>query len=62
MLGSAEKRLGDARIESVTADMSTASWQGKGELPAVGARCRLKADSRTATPQAAKPAYPKATP
>lgn len=62
VLGSAEKRLGDARIESVTADMSTASWQGKGELPAVGARCRLKADSRTATPQAAKPAYPKATP
>lgn len=62
VLGSTEKRLGEARIESVTNEMSTASWQGKGELPAVGARCRLKADPQTAPPPAAPPAYPKATP
>ena len=62
VLGSTEKRLGEARIESVTNEMSTASWQGKGELPAVGARCRLKADPGTAPAPAAPPAYPMATP
>ena len=61
-LGTAEKRVGVARIDSVAANMSIASLQDGAAEAAVGARCRLLADAPAVSEPASPPAYPMATP
>lgn len=61
-LGTAETRIGVARIDSVSANMSVASLQDGAAEATIGARCRFLEDTAAVEDSTAPPAYPMATP
>lgn len=61
-IGTMERRLGTARIDSTAANMSIATLQENAQEAVIGARCRLLSDAPAEAGTAAAPAYPAATP